>query len=320
MTLKCMLVLAGGVAASVPRQHLGWDVENKDVWLPLVGLGTWQYNDTIAYEALCKAFAAGYTYVDTANGYGNQKGVGQAIRDCWTKSRDELFVMTKIPGGLDTSETLAAHAENLQQLGLDYVDHLMVHYPGDWSDTPERSNPARRQEEWLALESIYKKGEARSLGISHYCSQHIDDVLEVATVRPSVNQVEYHIGSGDLDDVIQKCATERIYFMSYSSLCGPCSYEPKDSLIDGDMVSSIGAAHNVSGAQVSLRWIVQQSLTREYIGPVIPKSNNADHIASNFDLFSFELTADEMSTLTLATVPAGYLGDCDVSSKREVTV
>merc|ERR1712135_255067 len=213
---------------------------------------------------------------------------------------------TKIPGGLNTSETLAAHAENLQQLGLDYVDHLMVHYPGDWYDTPARSNPARRQEEWLALESIYKKGEARSLGISHYCSQHIDDILEVATVRPSVNQVEYHIGSGDLDDVIQKCATERIYFMSFSSLCGPCSYEPKDSLINGDLVSSIGAAHNVSGAQVSLRWIVQQSLTREYIGPVIPKSNNADHIASNIDLFNDGFTRQRLDKDLHATTQAQH--------------
>ena len=74
-------------------------------------------------------------------------------------------------------------------LQLDYVDHLMTHFPADWSETPERSSPERRQEEWLALESIYNKGEARSIGISHYCTQHIDDIMEVATVNPSIDQV-----------------------------------------------------------------------------------------------------------------------------------
>ena len=76
-----------------------------------MGAGSWQYNDTVAYESYCKAFAAGYTFVDTANGYGNEKGVGRAIKDCWKGAREDLFVMTKIPGGLNTSETLAARAQ-----------------------------------------------------------------------------------------------------------------------------------------------------------------------------------------------------------------
>lgn len=313
MKAAAFALAAAAAGSKVPAVTIGQDVNGVDVVMPLVGAGTWQYNDTIAYESVCQSFAAGYTFVDTANGYGNQRGVGKAIKDCWKGAREELFVMTKIPGGLDAAETLAAHKENMEQLGLDYVDHLMTHFPADWSASPDRATPQRRQEEWKALESVYKSGEARSIGISHYCSNHIDDVLEVATVKPSVNQVEYHVGAGDVDNVIDKCVQEGIFFMSYSPLCGPCDYEPEDSLINGDLVSRVAAKYNVSGSQVSLRWIVQQALAGEYVGGVIPKSNNAAHIAANLDLFGFELSEEDMRALSGAEKPAGEPGDCDVT-------
>jgi len=306
------LIVAAVAKASIPTVNLGKDVDGKDVLLPVVGAGTWQYNDTIAYESVCKAFSVGYNFIDTAWIYGNERGVGKAIKDCWKKPRSELFVMTKIPGGLNATEVATYHAQNMEWLQLDYVDHLMTHFPADFQVTPSRASPKARQEEWLALEKIYNSGQARSIGISHYVPRHIDDVLEVATIRPSVNQVEYHIGSGDVDGVIQKCVDEKIYFMSFSPLCGPCTYQPKDSLINGDLVKKIGKAHNVTGSQVSLRFIVQQALTKPYIAGVIPKSNNAEHLASNLDVFSFDLTATEMEALYNTTVPAGQPGDADV--------
>jgi len=302
------------VQATIPTVSLGVDVHGKEVLKPVVGAGTWQYNDTVTYSSVCQAFAAGYTFVDTANGYGNQRGVGKAIKDCWKGKREDLFVMTKIPGGLTREETLAAHKENMEQLGLEYVDHLMTHFPADWDASPDRATPARRQEEWKALEEVYNSGAARSIGISHYCSQHIDDVLAVATVKPSVNQVEYHVGSQDIDEVIQKCKDEGIRFMSFSPLCGPCDIkDPKDSLITGDLVSGIGAKYGKSGSQVALRWVVQQAISTDYIAGVIPKSNNPKHLASNIDLFDFELSDDDMKALSAATEPAAEGGDCDVT-------
>merc|ERR1719498_187733 len=170
----------------------------------------------------------------------------------------------------------------------------MTHFPADWDASPDRATPARRQEEWKALEEVYKSGAARSIGISHYCSKHVDDVLAVATVKPSVNQVEYHVGSQDIDDVIEKCKKEGIHFMSYSPLCGPCDIsDPKYSLITGDLVTNIGAKYGKSGSQVALRYIVQQALTTDYFGGVIPKSNNPAHLASNIDLFDFELSEED---------------------------
>eukprot|EP00587_Corethron_hystrix_P006363 CAMPEP_0113297102 /NCGR_PEP_ID=MMETSP0010_2-20120614/103_1 /TAXON_ID=216773 ORGANISM="Corethron hystrix, Strain 308" /NCGR_SAMPLE_ID=MMETSP0010_2 /ASSEMBLY_ACC=CAM_ASM_000155 /LENGTH=343 /DNA_ID=CAMNT_0000149933 /DNA_START=109 /DNA_END=1137 /DNA_ORIENTATION=- /assembly_acc=CAM_ASM_000155 len=303
----------------VPSITIGVDIHGVDVNLPLLGAGTWQYNDTLAYESVCKAFQAGYTFVDTAYGYKNQKGVGRAIRECWKGTRDELFVMTKIPGGLTAAEAQAAAEENLRDLQLEYVDHLMTHFPADWEITPSRSSREARQEEWWALENEYYSGKARSIGISHYCPQHIDDVLEVATVLPSVNQVEYHVGSGDADHVMNKCKEAGITFMSFSPLCGPCEYTSNDSLIDGELVTEISKKHNVSGAQVSLRFIVQQALAnkasrddnRSFMGSVIPKTNNIDHIRSNRDIFSFTLDPEDMERLHSAQQPAAELGDCE---------
>ena len=300
---------------NIPTKTIGYDAHGRSVDMPLVGAGTWQYNDTIAYESVCKAFSVGYTFVDTALGYGNQKGVGMAIKDCWKGSREDLFVMTKIPGGLSATEALAAHEQNLHELNLDYVDHVMTHFPSDWNVSPDRSSKQQRQEEWVALENIYYRGLSRSIGVSHYCPRHIDDIMEIATVSPSINQVEYHVGSGDVDDVVDKCAENGITFMSFSPLCGPCQYEHKDSLINGDMVTEIAKKHgsDISGSQVSLRFIVQQALEAgSYIGGVIPKSNNADHIVSNADIFSFELDEEDMKRLHAATQPAAEAGDCDV--------
>jgi len=134
--LPASMILHGATASptAIPTKFLGMDVHGDPVLLPLVGAGTWQYNDTIAYQSVCKAFHAGYTFVDTALGYGNQRGVGKAIQDCWEGERSDLFVMTKIPGGLNASQVRAAHKQNLLELGLDYVDHLMTHFPSDWDE------------------------------------------------------------------------------------------------------------------------------------------------------------------------------------------
>jgi diketogulonate reductase-like aldo/keto reductase len=137
------------------------------------------------------------------------------------------------------------------------------------------------------------------------------DIIDVADIFPSINQVEYHVGSQDIDDVREACRLYGITFMSFSPLCGPCEYEPDDSLIHGKLVSEIATHYqhngkNVTGSQVALRYIVQQGI------PVIPKSNSATHIESNKDIFDFELSSDDMKQLAAATKPAAEAGDCDV--------
>jgi len=170
------------------------------------------------------------------------------------------------------------------------------------------ASPEARRDEWLALEEIYKSGEARSIGISHYCTQHILDIMWVAKVTPAINQVEYHVGSQDVDQVMDTCSDLGITFMSFSPLCGPCKYEAEDSLINGDLVAEIATHYEgKTGSQISLRYIVQQGI------PVIPKSNTMEHIKSNFDIFDFELSEEHMQRLSRATKPAAESGDCSVA-------
>lgn len=281
------------------------------VWLPLAGLGTWQYNDTVAYGAVRAALDLGYPHIDTALGYRNQRGVGKALKDSGRKRKD-VFITSKIPGGLNTSATTAAVEQCLDELGTDYIDLMLIHFPAAWSG---EGGKALRQEEWLALEPFVKKGVLRAIGVSHYCPRHLLDVLEVATVPVAVNQVQYHVGMGtsgtNASDGRAFMESVGVTFQSFSPLCGPCGTK---ELLTGELVTKIGAAHGKSGAQVSLKWLVQQNI------PVIPKSDKPDHLKENLDLFGWELSQQEMAALTLHASPevAGNpgppatSGDCDV--------
>ena len=301
-------------SVNIPTITIGTDVHGWPVRLPLLGAGTWQYNDTTAYDSVCQALQTGYTLVDTAFGYRNQRGVGRALRNCYHGKRGNLFLLTKVPGGLTQAETLAHMAQDLFALNVEFVDHVMLHFPADWDGTTMASKEIR-QAQWQALEQIYYAGKARSIGVSHYCTRHLQDILEIATVMPSINQVEYHVGSGDIDHVRNYCRQQGIAFMSFSPLCGPCQLQnpQRDSLVTGTVVTDIGQRYNKTGAQVALRFIVQQALHENgTMAGVIPKSNNPAHIAANMDIFDWTLSDNDMELLLAAKQPAAQAGDCDV--------
>lgn len=266
-----------------------------DVLLPMVGIGTWQYNSTVAEAAVSTAFGLGYRHADTAVVYKNHLGVGAALRKSGL-SRDQYFVTSKVPGGLNASATRAALDQALVDLGLDHVDLMLVHWPAP-------DGKAAVQEQWLALERWAKLGKARAVGVSHHCKTQLDWVLEVATVPVALNQNQYHIGMAlDMQPRLHDkayCESKGVVYMSYSSLCGPCPAPDNMELVTGNLVTSIGKKYNKTGAQVSLRWLVQQGI------PVIPKTGNPTHLQENFDLFDFELSGKDMKALSRAVTPAG---------------
>jgi len=307
------LAMAGPPADWLPRGYPSIPMRGVlgKMDMPLVGLGTWQYNDTVAETAVTNALKVGFRHIDTALGYKNQVGVAAALKKS-PLLRDAYFVTSKIPGGLNAADTEANLDLALQQLGLDYVDLMLIHFPASWTGV---GGAALRKEEWLALEKWAKAGKARAIGVSHYCKTHIQDILEVATLPIALNQVMYHVGMGqspDLgNDYKDYCQSQGIVYMSFSTLCGPCGAD-KMELINGPLVTKIGKAHNVSGPQVALRWAVQQGI------PVVPKSAKLEHLKEDFDLFSFHLTPAEMKELTSSPTPAtgaADSGDCEVKSK-----
>lgn len=276
--------------------------------MPMSGLGTWLYNDTVAEAAVSMALAYGTRHIDTANNYGNQVGVGKGIKNSGVP-RNELFITTKVPGALGEEGTVSAHEDNLKQLGQDYVDLLLVHFPCSFESTG--CNKKERQATWRGLERMQKSGKAKAIGVSHYCQQHMEDVLEIATVPIAINQQEWHVGMGpDPEGVRSYCDAHNITFQSFSPLCGPCGDKLDRELITGDLVTGIGKNHGKTGPQVALKWLVENG------SPVIAKTSSQEHLAQNMDLFSWDFTADEMQALNAATSPPSVetvANDCKIT-------
>jgi len=310
---------AAGLPDALPTVTIR-GVDSKDhVKLPMFGLGTWQYNSSRAEHAVDVAFGMGYRHVDTAQVYGNQRGIGAALQRT-NLQREEFFVTSKIPGGLNLSATIAALDGCLQDLRLSYVDLMLIHFPSDFSG---KGGPSARREEWLALEAWAKTGKARAIGVSHYCQRQAEDIMKISTVPIAVNQVQYHVGMGAAPNAATDdkafFESKGILYQSFSPLCGPCNPPDNLELINGSLVTSIGAAHNKTGSQVALRWLVQQGI------PVIPKSDNPMHLKENMELFDFTLTEDEMKRLSAATKPAvgggpsaSDSGDCSVEQELQI--
>jgi 2,5-diketo-D-gluconate reductase A len=312
VSTACVGLAAAGLPDAYPSVPMN-GLEGK-MQMPLVGLGTWQYNDTIAEQATLEAFKIGYRHVDTALGYGNQVGVGKALKtiEQGGLEREQFFVTSKIPGGTNASTTRANLDLAMEQLQVEYVDLMLVHFPATWGGD---GGAAMRKEEWLTMEKWAKEGKAKAIGISHYCRSHVEDILSIATVPIALNQVMYHVGMGNSPDIATDykdyMKSKGIVYMSFSTLCGPCDGDEPMELITGPLVTEIGRAHNVTGPQVALKWAVQQGI------PVVPKSASPKHLAEDFDLFSFTLSDAEMARLSAATTPAtgaDESGDCSVAA------
>jgi len=305
----------GGLPSDFPSVPMN-GVHGK-VRMPLFGIGTWLYNNSVAKGAVAAAFKLGYRHVDTAFDYSNLVGVGQALKVAGVP-RNEFFVTSKVPGGLNASATTEALQQSLDQLGLETVDLMLIHFPSGMDQSGLPNGPAQRQESWRALEQWAKQGKARAIGVSHYCESHIKDIMKVKTLPIAINQVQYHVGMGSAGPLATDdksfMKAEGILYESFSPLCGPCTPPANKELLDGELVTKIGKAHGKAGPQIALKWMVQQGI------PVIPKSSNPAHIKQNMELFDFNLTADEMAQLTAATTPAtagvspSDSGDCEIKA------
>jgi diketogulonate reductase-like aldo/keto reductase len=277
--------------------------------MPLAGLGTggyWAGNQSAVYAGVRLALSLGYRHLDTALGYRTQGALARAIDDSKV-AREDLFLVSKVPGGLNGSETAHAIEQSLAELRTTTIDLMLIHSPGSWAGV---GSPSLRQESWRALEAAWARGQLRAIGVSHFCPRHVEDLLKLGGKAPiAVNQVEYHCGMGpssvNQTDGPGFDRLRGILFESFMPFCGQCH---DDELLNGELTTGIGKAHGKTGAQVALRWLVQQGI------PVIPRSGSAKHQAENLAIFDFQLSADEMRRLSAFTKPKlGGLGhDCSV--------
>ncbi|MFF9375726.1 aldo/keto reductase [Streptomyces griseoluteus] len=260
---------------------------NNGVRMPALGLGVFQTPPDETRAAVMAALDLGYRHVDTAAVYGNEREVGQAVRES-AVPREEVFVETKTwisDYGYD--ETLRGFDKSAAKLGLDQIDLLILHQPlpSDFDKTLAA---------YRALEKLLAEGKVRAIGVSNFMVGHLTALLDATTVVPAVNQLEVHPYFQqrpvlDFDD------RHGILNQAWSPIGGITFYtgqgDGRGSVLDDPAVTAIAGEHGKSPAQVLLRWGVQQGRS------VIPKSTRPHRIAENIDVFDFALTADEVKAL-----------------------
>jgi 2,5-diketo-D-gluconate reductase A len=259
---------------------------NNGVLMPILGFGVYQIPADQTEQAVSDALAAGYRSLDTAAAYGNEEAVGRAIAASGIP-RDELFVTTKL-WVQDAGEeaTKGAFAASLQRLGLDYVDLYLIHQPfGDVYGS------------WRTMQGLNQEGSARAIGVSNFHADRLVDLIEHNEVSPAVNQIEthpYHQRSAEQELMREHAVRLESW--------GPFA-EGRNNLFTDATLTSIGAAHGKTVAQVVLRWLVQRDVV------VIPKSVRPDRMAENIDVFDFALTEDQMASIAAMDTGASLFFD-----------
>lgn len=267
---------------------------NNGVMMPQMALGTWQYdNETAAAAIKIGLDTAGFTHIDTAENYNNQVGVGKAIAG---RERSSFFLTTKTlpctsdptatPGSC-TKQTRSDFEGDLAALGVDYVDLILLHGASHrGAGACDAKACAADAEQWAVYEEMYKAGKAKAIGVSNYCQSCFECLLDKATVVPTVNQIQVHVGMGDdPSGLISYCEKKGIVVQAYSPL-------GNGQLVTDKKLGAIGEAHGKTGPQVALKWLADKGLA------VVTKANSVEYLQQDIDLFSWNLTASETSTLS----------------------
>lgn len=257
---------------------------NNGVKIPALGLGTWLLNDEQTEQAVIDAISLGYRHIDTAQAYGNEKGVGEGVRKSGV-DRQELFITTKVAAEEKTYEGAAASIdESLRKTGLDYFDLMIIHSPQPWKEVNQLDDRyfEGNIQAWKALEAAYKAGKVRAIGVSNFLREDLENLLENTEIKPMVNQVLCHIGNTPLE-LIEFCQSKEIQVEAYSPIGHGAILNRKD-------VKAIATKYDVSVAQLSLKYALQLGIV------VIPKTSNPDHMKNNAEL-DFEISDADMETL-----------------------
>ncbi|CAE6468948.1 unnamed protein product [Rhizoctonia solani] len=251
---------------------------HNGVRMPGFGLGVFKVQEGEEIVQVVKAaIKHGYRSIDTAAIYGNEQGVGRGIREALQENglrREDLFVTSKVwnaDQGYD--QTIAAYEASLDKLGLDYLDLYLIHWPVK----------DKFKETWRALETLYKEGRVKAIGVSNFQIHHLEELMQGASVKPMVNQVELHPRLTQ-KELLRFSQAQGIQLEAWSPLM-------QGELLDNETLKAIGAKYGKSVAQVILRWDIQSGIV------TIPKSTKEHRIVENAAIYDFELTAEDMAAI-----------------------
>ncbi len=259
--------------------------------MPQIGLGTASLDDEAVAPVIVAAIEAGYRHIDTAFRYGNQRGVGKGVRDSGFQ-REALFVTTKLDGEFQGSaRAVAGLDECLRQLGMDYVDLLLIHWP-----LPQRDEYVST---WKTFEQLQASGKARSIGVSNFKPAHLDRLRAETSAQPAANQIQLSPRITRPDQVAYGRAHE-IVTVAWSPLG-----QGKD-LLSEPLLAALAAKYGKTPAQIVLRWNVELGLA------TVPRSANRERMAQNLNIFDFALTPAEIAAITALDTGAEPRADSDV--------
>lgn len=255
---------------------------SNGVEIPVLGFGTWQTPDgETARDSVKSALEAGYRHIDTAFAYGNEASVGEGIAQSGVK-REDIFLTTKhwiTDRGYE--KTKAAIDTSLKSLGVDYLDLYLIHWPcvekisPDWKEINAST--------WRGFEEAYKAGKIRAIGVSNFEKKHIEALEELVEIKPMVNQIEFHPGYTQMDNVTW-CRDHGMVIEAWSPLgCG--------AVLGDARLAQIAAKYSKSVAQLCIRFALQSGVIP------MPKSTHAERIADNTKVFDFEISAEDMAAI-----------------------
>ncbi|WP_018963819.1 aldo/keto reductase [Coprothermobacter platensis] len=261
-------------------------VLSNGVKIPKVGFGTWQVpNGEVAYNAVSYALKVGYRHVDTAYVYGNEESVGKAIRESGIP-RNEIFVTSKLPADVKTYDgTLDYFERTMKNLGLDYLDLYLIHWPWPWN---EKGKDYKKEniDVWRAMEKLNTEGRIRAIGVSNFDVEYLQVLLDNSEIKPMVNQIKFFIGNTQ-EEITQFCQKNGILVEAYSPLA-------TGRLINNGAIQKIADKYHKTVAQICLRYVLQRNVLP------LPKSTTPARIEENAKL-DFEIAPEDMEYLNNLT-------------------
>lgn len=257
---------------------------SNGVEIPVLALGTWFIDDDKVEEAVKSAVKLGYRHIDTAQAYGNEQGVGKGIRSC-DVPREQIFVTSKVAAEYKTYEEAAASIDrSLVNMGLDYIDMMIIHSPQPWdkvNQSVDRYVEGNRAA-WRALEDAYKAGKLRAIGVSNFLQEDIENLWDTAEIKPMVNQVLCHISNSPLE-LIDYCQKKGMVMEAYSPVA-------HGEALKNKAIADMAEKYGVTIPQLCIRFDIQLGMI------VLPKTVNPEHMKVNGDV-DFTISDEDMEIL-----------------------
>ncbi len=279
---------------------------NNDQKIPSLAYGTWLISNKDAPKCVQLALKYGYRHIDTAQAYGNEKGVGEGIRASGLP-REEIYVTSKVMAEIKSYKKAKASIDkSLKDLGLDYIDLMLIHCPQPWA-LFRGSNKYFKEniEVWKALEEAYKEGKVRAIGVSNFNVEDLQNILDNCEIKPMANQILIHIGEVPVD-IIKFCSENDIVVEAYSPIA-------HGRALNNDAIKKMAEKYNVSVAQLCIKFTLQLETVS------IPKASSEEHIRDN-TMLGFTISEEDMIELMkLNSIDYGLISFWPVYNKKNRT-